>query len=824
MKGLMQDVRYAVRRLARTPLTTFIILLILAGGIATNTAVFSVIDALLLRPVAGVKNPKQMVLFERFQSNQMLGSFGYPDYLDYRAQLTTFAGVAAKCSWLLDFSEAGGVERIHGELVTGNYFSLLGVWPLAGRLLDENDVAKGPEATAAVLSAAFWRRKFAGDPKILGRTIVLNGHNFTVVGVTQKDFRGIHPESHTDVWLPITLQSVAIPHLSPDTLSNRASGWLTVLGRLKPGISLKQGQAQVNTVAARLGREYPITNAHRTAKIYRGLGLDPDDRLALGNFLGLLLASVVLLELIACSSVANLLLARAAQQRQEMAVRQALGASRGRLVRMALNEGLVLATASGALGLYASLMVGHWLISFRQPAYALQGLELKLDPRVLFFTLLLTVLTGAIFALPAAWQTARADVVSGLKEGASAGGGPKPRLRAVLVVSQVALSLVLLVGAASTMRAWARALAANPIASPTRVLLVSLDLDSARYSPKRGATLYQSLLTGVRALPGVVSASSARSVPPEEWPTKRSIFYAGQAPPQNVLQGREFEMGIRVDSNAISPGYFQTLGIRVVRGRDFGDSDTADASRVAIINRKLAQRLWPGEDPIGRRIAVPEWEGPERPPATVVGLAEDIRSRGFLSEVPLQLYLPRAQEYSGRSILVVRCSGDPSSMISAIRDEIHGVYGALPLNTETGEQHIASSLWQQRTAASLIGGLGIVALVLAALGLYGVVSYGVTQRGREIGIRMALGAQPRRISVMILREGMMLLIPGAVFGFAAALAASTILSHWIAGVRSFDLVAFATALIVLTAVSLTANYLPARRATRVDPKIALRQE
>lgn len=824
MKSLAQDVRYAVRRLASSPLTTSIILLILAGGIATNTAVFGVIDALLLRPIAGVKNPKQMVLFERFQSNQMLGSFGYPDYLDYSAQLKTFAGVAAKCSWPLDFSDTGGVERVHGELVTGNYFSLLGVRPLAGRLLNENDVSGGQGATAAVLSAAFWRRKFAGDPKILGRTLVVNRHDFTVVGVAQEEFRGIHPESRTDVWLPITAQPLAISHLSPGTLENRAAGWLALFGRLNPGVSLEQAQAEVNTVAARLGRAYPITNAHRRAKIYRGLGLDPDDRVALGNFLGLLLASVVLLELIACSSVANLLLARAAQRRQEMALRQALGASRGRLVRMALSEGLVLAAASGALGLYASRMVGHWLISFRQPAYALQGLELKLDPRVLSFTLLLTVLTGALFALPAAWQTARTDVVSGLKEGASASGATKSRLRAVLVISQVALSLVLLVGAASTMRAWARALAANPISSPARVLLVSLDLDSARYSPGRGVTLYRSLLTGVESLPGVVSASLARSVPPEEWPTKRSIFYAGQAPPQNVLQGREFEMGIRVDSNGISPGYFQTLGIRVVRGRDFGGGDTADAPRVAIINRKLAQRLWPGEDPIGRRIDVPEWMGPKRPPATVVGLAENIRSRGFLSEVPLQLYLPLAQEYSGRSILVVRSAGDPSRLIPSIRGTIQGVYGALPLRTETGAEHIASSLWQQRTAASLIGGLGIVALGLAALGLYGVVSYGVAQRGREIGIRMALGAQPRRISAMILREGMMLLIVGAVLGFAAALAASTVLSHWVAGVGRFDLLAFATALIVLTAVALTANYLPARRATRVDPKIALRQE
>jgi predicted permease len=823
MAELARDLRYAVRRLASSPLTTAIILLILAGGIAANTAVFGMIDALLLRPIAGVKNPKQMVLFERVQDNQMLGSFGYPDYRDYKAQLTTFAGVAAKSTWLLNFSQAGEVKRIRGTLVSGNYFSTLGVRPLAGRLLNEDDLAKR-EGAPAVVSSAFWRREFASDPGIVGRAILLNGHDFTVVGIAEEDFRGTHPESHTDVWLPLTAQPVAIPHMSPGTLENRAAGWLAIFGRLKPGVSLEQAQAEVDTVAARLGRAYPITNAHRTTKLYRGLGFDPDDRAELGNFLGLLLASVVLLELIACSNVANLLLARGAQRRQEMALRQALGASRGRLVRMALCEGLVLSAASGALGLYGSRGIGQWLISFRQPAYALQGLDLKLDPRVVGFTLLLTLLAGALFALPAAWQTAKMDLVTGLKEGAAASGAGKSRLRGALVVSQMALSLVLLVSAASTLRAWGRALAANPISAPERVLLVSLDLDSAHYSATRGPALYRSLLAGVRELPGVTAASLARSVPPEEWPSKRSIFYAGQAPPQNVLQGREFAMGIRVDSNGISPGYFQTLGIRLVRGRDFRNRDTAGAERVAIINRKLAQRLWPGEDPIGRRIDVPEWQGPERPPATVVGLAENIRSRGLLSDVPLQLYLPVAQEYSGRSILVVRTGGDPSALIPALRGTIRGLYGAVPLKMETGAEHIASSLWQQRTAASLIGGLGIVALGLAALGLYGVVSYGVTQRGREIGIRMALGAEPRRISAMILREGAMLLLPGAVLGFAGALAASAILSHWIAGVSRFDLVAFATALIVLTAVALPANYLPARRATRVDPKVSLRQE
>jgi putative ABC transport system permease protein len=636
-------------------------------------------------------------------------------------------------------------------------------------------------------------------------------------------FRGTRPTSHTEIWLPITLQPVAIPRMSVDILRNRASGWIRIFGRRKSGISLATSQVEVDTVAARLAHEYPVTNQARTMRLYPGAGLDSDDRAALWNFLSLLLASVVLLQLIACANVANLLLARAAERRREFAVRRALGASTGHLLRMFLTEGALLAVFPVVIGVLLAPALAQALVSIQQPAFTFQGLDLQTDWRVLGFTLLLTVFTALVFACAPALQTSRVDLVTPLKDETQGGTPSKSRMRGLLVASQLALSLLLLSVAGSTARTMGRALSANPIDDAGHVMVYRFDLGLQGYSPQKGRAFYENLLRRITTTHGVSSASLAFTLPPEEWPSRRSVFYPGQEPPPDVLQGREFELGLRVDVDTVAPRFFATLGLPLTRGRDFDARDADAAPRVTIINEKLAERLWPGENPLGKRIAAPAWEGPRQPPAEVIGVTKDVRSRSLLSDTPLQLYLPLAQEYDGRMGLVVRSTTPPQVLGAAVREAVKALDPAIPIvSSETMEQHIAASLWQQRMATGVIGSFGMLAIFLAGMGLYAVVANSVTERTREVGIRMALGAQPAQVRILMVKQGMAWLLGGVVVGFPLALAGSMTMKKWIAGAGSNDAASLGVSLAVLAAVGLLACYLPARRASQVDPNVVLR--
>jgi putative ABC transport system permease protein len=824
MNVFLQDARFALRMLRRNPLFTCAAVMALGVGIAANTAIFSLIDAVLLRPIPGVKAPGEMQVFERWQSGQLLGNLGYPDYRDYRDQLKSFAGVAAEALARINFSNGGASERVAAALVSGNYFTVLGVNPAAGRLLADADETVGsPEV--AVLGYAFWKRAFGGDPRAVGGTIRLNGHTFAVIGVAPRDFRGTRTQFQPDVWAPITLQPILMPRMSPGTLRNRASGWLRIFGRLAPGTNLTAAQAETSAVAARLARAYPATNQGRTVALVPGLGLDSDDRAELRRLLGLLLACVALLQLIACANVANLMLARAAARRREVAVRVALGAGRARLVRLFLTEGALLAACAGLLGILLAPLLAQLAVAANQNAYTMRGVDVQLDFRVLAFVLAITLTSGLLFALAPARRAARVDLTASLKDGSPGAGRSGSHVRGALIAAQTALSLVLLAGAGTGIATMRRALGANPVAHPDEVLLASVDLDVQGYSSAKGLNFYAALLERGRALPGVAAASLGLTIPPEEFFGRRAIFRPGEEPRLQDYQGNDFAYGLRVDDDTIAPGFFHTLGIPLLAGREFTGEDRADAPRAGIVNERLARRLWPGRDAIGQRIIAPDFSGPARPPITVVGVVKDAVVRSLAGDATFQLYLPLAQEYSGRATLIVRSGAGAPGLTGALRAEVARLDPSLPLFAiESMPQHIATSLWRQRIAAGLLGAFGALAVALAAMGIYGVAAHSVSQRTREIGIRMAIGARGEQISALVVRQGMAWVLAGAAVGLPAALLATFVMQKGIPGAQPHNPWVLGATLALLGAVGLLASYLPARRAARVDPVIALRCE
>jgi predicted permease len=659
----------------------------------------------------------------------------------------------------------------------------------------------------------------------VGRTVRLNGYLFTVVGVAPREFCGTRTQFQPDVWVPITLQPEVMPRLSPDTLRNRASGWLRIFARLAPGTTFASAQAETSAVAARLAQAYPETNHTRTVVLVPGLGLDSDDRAEVRRLLGLLLACVLLLQLIACANVANLLLARSAARRREVAVRVALGAGRARLLRLFLTEGALLAAGAGLLGMFLAPIVAQLAVAANQNAYTMRGVQVQIDIRVLGFVLLLTLLSGLLFALAPARQASRVDLTTSLKEGSPGAGRTGSGVRGGLIAAQIAFSLVLLAGAGTGIAAMRRALGANPVMQPEDVLLASVDLDVQGYSSAKGQAFYEALLERTRALPGVTAASMGHAIPPEEFFGRRAIFHPGEEPPLGEFQADDFKFGLRVDDDTIAPGFFHTLGIPMLEGREFSAADRADAPRAGIVNESLARRFWPRGDAIGERIVAPDFSGPARPPITIVGVVKDVVVRSPASDATLQLYLPLAQEYSGRATLIVRGDAAKVGLAGALRAEVARLDPSLPLFAVEGmPQHIATSLWRQRLAAGLLGIFGALAVTLAAMGIYGVAAHSVSQRTREIGIRMAIGARVEQISVLVVREGLAWVLVGTASGLPAALLATRLMQKGIPGAMPYNPWVLGATLALLGAVSLLATYLPARRASRVDPVVALRCE
>ncbi|HET9803829.1 MAG TPA: ABC transporter permease, partial [Candidatus Acidoferrum sp.] len=788
-----------------------------------NTAIFTVVNGVLLRSVPGVQRANEIVTLKRLQKNNPDYSFGYPDYRDYRDQNRSFAGLAGRCRTRLTLNH-GATELIVGELVTGNYFSVLGVNPEIGRVIVPSDVETDGESAVAVLSHALWERAFGSDPGIVGKSIQLNGHAFTVVGVATKQFTGSELGSPTDVWVPLTMQPAAIPRMSSGVLESREAGWVGIFGRLKTGVPLIAARSELQTIAARLAAAYPRSNEHRSVDVVRSFGMDPDDRVTLERFFAMLLASVGLLLLIACSNVANLLLSRSEVRRREIAMRLALGASRSRLVRQLLTEGMLLAAIAGGLGLLLAPWTASLMLAFRQPLYALQNVVTTPDVRVLGFTILATALTGVLFGLAPALQSSKPDLVVTLKEN-TPGAGRRSRLRGALVVSQMAITLILLVTAGVVVRKMRVVLNQDPGFRTTNLLMMSVSPSIQGYSEARGELFYSEVLRRVDEIPGVQSASLATTVPPIDFSGRISIFYEGQAPPREYFAGHEFELGIRVDVDNVAPRYLETMGIPLLEGRDFSERDTKTSPLVAIVSQRLAKHLWADGRAIGRRIEWPSLQGPARPAIEIIGIAADARYRSLLSDAPLLLYLPVFQNYSASDNLVIHTIGDPANVLPDVHRAVASIDASLPIFREKSiSDEIADSLWQQRMASGLLGSFSMLALLLAGIGLYAVVAHWTSRRTQEIGIRMALGANPRDVLLLVVGHGARLAAAGVVAGLAISIEVTRVVSEMLYGTRSVDMPAMTGISGLLAAVAMLACYIPARRAMRVDPMVALRHE
>ncbi|MEK6281432.1 MAG: ABC transporter permease [Acidobacteriota bacterium] len=817
MKTLFQDLQYGLRMLWKSPAFTVVAIVSLALGIGLNTAIFSLVNVLLIRAVPVVKEQDRVMWLR--------APVSYPDYIDYRDQTQSFDGMAA-ITGTSEFSltQGGEPELINGEYVTENYFDVLGVGAFKGRSFDKSE---GQTPTpVVVVSEHLWRTRFNSDEGIIGRQVSLNGLGFTVVGVAPEKFIGTEVGLNRELWIPLAMQPVLNPPEAAraadpgaNRLQSRNSHWLAVFARLKPSVSREQASSELTTVARQVAETH---NGKVSAETLRSVqllrmsgGMDPRDQEEALPLAGIVMAVVALVLLIACVNIASLLVARAAGRRRETAIRQALGATRPRLVRQWLTESVMLGIAGGALGLLLALWANQLLISYLQTT-PLASVDLGLDWRVLAFTVGISVTTGIVFGLAPALQASRVDIVTALKsEDAQRAGSRRSRLRTVFVTAQVTLSVVLLVGAGLFIRSLQSANTIDPGFRVERALTVPINLGLLRYKEAEGENFYRSLLARVEAQPGVERASLVRFSQLGFSYAQFQVFKEGSHDPQT-------DEGISVGFNVVGPNFFKTMETPLVRGREFTEADRKGAPGIVVLNETLAGTLWPGEDALGKRVSV---EGPKGPFLEVVGVARDSKYRSLGESPRPYVYQPSLQSYDPRMTLVVRTRGEPQSVTAAVREQIRALDANLPVaDVQTLKDQLDLSLFPSRVAAWTLGGFGVLALLLAAIGIYGVVSYSVAQRTREIGVRMALGARERDVLGLVLGEVLFVIAVGLAVGLLFAFAATRAIAGFLYGVGATDPLTFAGVPLLLGLVALVASYIPARRATKVDPLVALRYE
>jgi macrolide transport system ATP-binding/permease protein len=812
METFWQDLRYSLRTLFKRPGFTFVVVTTLALGIGANATIFTWIKAVLLASLPGIEQPEKLVEIWGATRNNSALSSSYVDYLDYRDQNKVLSGLIAHQVLPLNLGRSEKPERVWGAIVSGNYFDVLGIKALIGRtFLPEEDRTPNTHPVV-VIGYGLWERRFGADPNVLGRTVTLNEHDFTVIGVAPKDFASPFAGLALDVWTPVMMKDyVARPHFS---LTDRGSRWLMVMGRLKPGATVPQAQANIAAIAGHLEQEYPQTNEQLGVAVYSVLqspfSLKQDMRPALA----ILMAAVAVVLLIACANVANLLLARAASRRKEIALRLALGGSRGRLVRQMLTESFVLASLGAALGLAIAFWTARSLAAFLPPYASRVSFDTRPDAVVFAFTLGLTVITTLLFGLAPTLHASKQDLVTAMKDNtATVGRGPrKVSLRHALVITQVALSMVALVSAGLFVRSLRQAYKADPGFDPHGVLLASFDPFLSGYDESHGRDFYRRLVERVRTLPGIQSATLARRLPfTGDGIAFASVAIDGYAPAKDE--------DMRLNYETVGPQYFQTMRIPLAHGRDFDERDQDGAPGVVIINETMAGRYWPAGDALGRRIKLTkDW-------LEIVGIAKDVKNRS-LSEAPQPfLYLPLLQDYRSNMILVARTPTEPQQVSKSVRAVVAALDPGIPIfDVKTLEEHVGVSLYLQRMAATLLSIFGLLALSLAAIGLYGVMAYSVSQRTREMGIRISVGAKQGDVLKLILGQGLKLALIGMIGGLITALAVTRLSVHLLYRVSAADPMTFTSVAALLLGVALVASYFPARRATKVDPMIALRME
>jgi putative ABC transport system permease protein len=808
---LWQDLRYGVRMLLKNPGFSAVVVLTLALGIGANTAIFTVVNALLLRPLPYQEAERLAIVATTMRRERVeVRSTSYPDFVSWRDQNTVFEQIAARNSNSFSLLSGDEPERVNGELVSANYFSLLGVRAIHGRtFLPEEDRTPDTQRVA-IVGYGLWQRRFGGIPNLVGQTIQLSDGNYTVVGIMPEGFRGISDQA--ELWLPMMMISAA---RQASDLQIRDQRWHSTIARLKSGVSLQQAQIEMDTIAHRLEQTYPDTNTNRGALV------TPLHEQLFGNMqlmLWILLGAVSCVLLVACANVANLLLQRATTRQKETAIRLALGATTGRLMRQLLTESLILALSGGALGVLVAFWGADFLVAL-SPITFPSFVKLTLDARVLSFNLLISVLTGVLFGLAPALQAARPMLNEVLKDSGrgTSGGLGRSRLLGSLVVSEIALALVLLVGAGLMIRSLQRLQAVDPGFDSERLLTMRFNLPAQKYSRAQIGVFNQQLRERLQALPGVRAVALSTDLPLSGNTSAGPIFLEGQT-------AVPADSEIRMYRHRVTPQFFSTLGIPLVKGRDFTAGDHAQAPGVVIVSEALARRYWPGENPIGKRLRE---TGSEDPWVSIVGVVADVKYRGLPQNpnADPDVYFPLLQRPNNNLSLVVRTEADPASLTAAIRGELQKLDPNLPVyGVTTMAQRVANQTTQARFSAWLLGIFGALALLLSAVGIYSVMSYAVEQRTHEVGIRLALGARAGDVLKLVMRQGMRLALLGLALGLSAALALTQLMKGLLFGVAPADPPTYAGIALLLTAVALLACWIPARRATKVDPLVALRCE
>jgi putative ABC transport system permease protein len=806
MQTLLQDLRYGARMLLKKPGFTLIAVLTLGLGIGANTAIFSVVNAVLLRPLPFPESDRLMQIFlNNPETASGMGGYGNADFQALRERNQSFEKIAA-ISPGNRFSLTGGgaPEQVIGAVVTAEFFDTLGVRPQRGRTFVAGEDKPGSPRTV-VVSHSFWEKYLSSNPDAVGQTVSLNNESFSVIGVMPPDFR-FTAFGPAELWTALQL---APPRARPPY-------FLRVVGRLKPGVSEQQAQAEVSAIANQTQQQYP----NSTPKVAR---TEPLKHAIVGRAqlsLSVLLGAVFFVLLIASVNVANLLLARATEREREMAVRTALGAGRLRLIRQALTESALLASLGAGLGWLLALW-GINLIVALSPENLPRFDEINLDGRVLGFTLLMTCFSGLVFGLAPALQGSQVDLNTTLKEGGRSGaeGFRRNRLRKLFIVSEFALALLLLVGAGLMIRSFLRLQQVNPGFTPDRVLTAQIVLPQSSYrEAARVGAFQRQLLQRVQTLPGVEAASVSMSLPPDLLMMRNPFAVEGQTPSPGQPQPTAEQL-------LVSPDYFRTLGIRQLAGRAFTDADDAGAPQIVIINETLARQYFPQQDPVGKRLQTGDYS-PMGQWLTIVGVVADVKYSGLNEAAQPTLYTAFQQNLWWRSMfLAVKADGDPLSLANSVRNEVWALDRDLPLSQiKTMDQLMSDSVAEPRAYTLLLGVFGAVALLLAAIGIYGVMAYAVTQRTHEIGVRLALGAQSGAVLRLVVGAGMKLALLGMAIGLLAAFVLTRLMSTLLFNVSATDPVTFALIALLLMGVALLACYIPARRAMNVDPMVALRCE
>jgi predicted permease len=825
MQSFWHDLRYAARTLRNSPGFTIIAIITLGLGMAVNTTVFSVINGLILRPLP-VPHPEQIAVLAMQQTGTPgFQRFSYPDYQDIRQQTDGFSDIVGYRPTLAGITVDGKGDHCVLSRVTSNYFSALGIQPAAGRLILPTEGQTPGADPILVLGYSYWQKRFGGDPGIIGKQVTLNGHSVTVVGVTPKGFHGLYAIVDMDGYLPFSA-AVGSKGVSEESVqeawTHREERTLNLVGRLKPGVTVRQAQAPLSVVARRLAEQHPEADKGITIQAFpeKLARPEPDADNTLPAVAAAFTVLAALVLLVACFNIANVLLVRAAARQREMGIRAALGAGRARLVRQHLTESLLLAVLGGGAGLVLANWAAGFLSSLPLGTDLPITFDFQPDLRVYLFALLAVLLTGAIVGIIPALRVARSDVNAVLREGGrSASEGPRRHLvRNTLVVAQLAGSLLLLVVAGLFMRSLDKAQQMYLGFSPDHILDLTLDPEQIGFNETQGREFYRQVNERISALPGVVSVGQAFTVPMGVISADDPVFVEGRAlepgkqPPQVMF-------------NPVTPGYFEALRLPIQGGRKFTDADKEKAPEVAIINQAMAAKFWPNENPLGKRFSR---KGPKGPFTEVIGVVQTGKYKNVVEDPPEPFfYVPMAQNYLAYRTIHVRTSVPPESLQRQIEAQVRELAPSVPISqvqTMTQALQGVNGFFFFRFGAQLTGTMGLLGLILAVVGVYSVVSYAAAQRTHEIGIRMALGAEPRDILRMVLRQSIAIVALGLAIGLAAAFAGTRAISNLIVGIKPTDPLTFVSVIVLLSGIALVACWIPARRATRVSPLTALRYE